>query len=215
MLTRSVAGQANNAEYNIAAVLILGLDTATKAGSVALWDDGTVLATPGDPARTHGQRLPADLLSCLDRHGRALADVDLFAVIAGPGSFTGLRVGMATMQGLALTTGRSVVPVPTLTAMAWAWRSAEPCDARTIALASSSGGTHPVFGLWPVALADELEAFLKSGESGKILEVPGNGDAELWRYVSLRLPLLPNPMPSAGRSSISARETRRMVVARL
>ena len=42
-------------------------------------------------------------------------------------------------------------------------------DARTIALASSSGGTHPVFGLWPVALADELEAFLNSGESGKIL----------------------------------------------
>lgn len=50
-------------------------------------------------------------------------------------------------------------------------RLAEGCgrDERTVALAASTAGTHPVFGLWPVALADELEAFLRAGESGKIL----------------------------------------------
>jgi len=51
-------------------------------------------------------------------------------------------------------------------------RLAEGCgrDERTIALAASTAGTHPVFGLWPVALADDLEAFLRSGEGGKILK---------------------------------------------
>jgi molybdopterin-guanine dinucleotide biosynthesis protein A len=51
-------------------------------------------------------------------------------------------------------------------------RLAEGCgrDERTIALAASSAGTHPVFGLWPVALADDLETFLRSGEGGKILK---------------------------------------------
>ena len=50
-------------------------------------------------------------------------------------------------------------------------RLSEGCgnDEHTIALAASTAGTHPVFGLWPVALADELETFLKSGGSGKIL----------------------------------------------
>ena len=50
-------------------------------------------------------------------------------------------------------------------------RLAEGCgnDERTVALAASTAGTHPVFGLWPVALADELETFLKSGGGGKIL----------------------------------------------
>ena len=48
---------------------------------------------------------------------------------------------------------------------------AEGCgrDEGTIALAASPAGTHPVFGLWPIAVADDLEEFLKSGESGKIL----------------------------------------------
>jgi molybdenum cofactor guanylyltransferase len=51
-------------------------------------------------------------------------------------------------------------------------RLAEGCgrDERTIALAASPAGTHPVFGLWPVALAGDLDAFLRSGEGGKILK---------------------------------------------
>lgn len=51
-------------------------------------------------------------------------------------------------------------------------RLAEGCgrDEKTIALAASAEGVHPVFGLWPVGLADDLEAFLENGESGKILD---------------------------------------------
>jgi len=59
----------------------------------------------------------------LDEAGVHLADVDIFAVAAGPGSFTGLRVGIATVQGLAVAAGRRVVPVPTLEALARAGRT--------------------------------------------------------------------------------------------
>lgn len=99
-------------------MVILALETATREGSVAVWDHGRCRAETGDSRRTHGERLPGDLLALLDAAGRSLADVDRLAVIIGPGSFTGLRVGIAAMQGLALTTSRLVVPVPTLVALA-------------------------------------------------------------------------------------------------
>jgi tRNA threonylcarbamoyladenosine biosynthesis protein TsaB len=100
-------------------VLILALDTTTRAGSAAvLRDDRVLREAAGDPAVTHGQRLPADLARLLDEAGVAVADVDLFAVAAGPGSFTGLRVGIATVQGLAMARGRRIVPVSVLDALA-------------------------------------------------------------------------------------------------
>ena len=73
----------------------------------------------GDPAKTHGERLPGDVLTLLGQYGRTVDDVDLFAVCAGPGSFTGLRVGLATVQGLALAHGRSVLGVSTLEVLAY------------------------------------------------------------------------------------------------
>lgn len=99
-------------------MLVLSLDTTTRAGSVALWRDGRTLEEhAGDPARTHGQRLPRELLEVLASQHLRLADVDLYAVAAGPGSFTGLRVGIATIQGLAFANGRPVVAVSTLDAL--------------------------------------------------------------------------------------------------
>ena len=113
-------------------VVILALETATRPGSVALFSDGVVHASPGDPSRTHGQRLPDELLQWTSRHGRTLSDIDLFAVIAGPGSFTGLRVGMATIQGLAMTLSRRAVPVPTLEAIAFLWLLHNPSENRVV-----------------------------------------------------------------------------------
>ena len=74
----------------------------------------------GDPLLTHGERLPGELRTALRGAAVDLANVDLFAVAAGPGSFTGLRVGIAAMQGLAVATGRQIVPVSTLEALALA-----------------------------------------------------------------------------------------------
>jgi tRNA threonylcarbamoyladenosine biosynthesis protein TsaB len=102
-------------------LIILSLDTTTRAGSTALLQDAVVLAElTGNPEITHGQRLPEDLMRVLREAGLHIDDVELYAVAAGPGSFTGLRVGIATVQGLAMARARRVVPVSTLEALAQA-----------------------------------------------------------------------------------------------
>ena len=99
-------------------MLLLALDTTTAAGSVALWRDGLIEERAGDPARSHAERLPGDLGAILGAHGLAPRDVERYAVAAGPGSFTGLRIGIATVQGLALVGDRLVHAVGTLDLLA-------------------------------------------------------------------------------------------------
>lgn len=115
-------------------MVILALDTTSRAGSVAVAvDDRVMVARVGDPSRTHGERLPEEIASTLEAAGYRVTDVDLYAVAVGPGSFTGLRVGIATIQGLAMALGRRVVAVPTLEALAYAaaWSTA-PGDVEVI-----------------------------------------------------------------------------------
>jgi len=109
------------AEYNIAAMIVLAIETATRAGSLAVCIDGQCYARSVGAARTHAERLPGDAIALLSEHGASLRDVNVFAVIAGPGSFTGLRVGVAAVQGMALAAGARVVAVPTLGAIADGW----------------------------------------------------------------------------------------------
>lgn len=105
-------------------MVILALDTTTRAGSVAVWRAGTLLGVRiGDPQLTHGERLPFDIADLLEAHGLSVGDVDAYAVAAGPGSFTGLRVGIATIQGLALAQQKLVAPVSALAALTHATRS--------------------------------------------------------------------------------------------
>src|SRR5262245_35747161 len=97
---------------------VLALDTTTRAGSVAIVDgDRLVDERRGDASRTHAERMPAEILAILAAHGRTLANVDLFAVASGPGSFTGLRIGIATIQALAFVGGQPIVAVPALDAL--------------------------------------------------------------------------------------------------
>ena len=81
-------------------------------------DHQVLIELTGEAATTHGERLPADLARTLSAAGVALETVDLLAVVAGPGSFTGLRVGIASMQGLAFARGLKIVPVSALEAIA-------------------------------------------------------------------------------------------------
>jgi len=104
-------------------MIVLGLETVTRAGSVALCRDLGCDGRDGDESKTHGERLPGELLEWLREHDVSVGDVDLFAIVSGPGSFTGLRVGMAAIQGLALVANRLVVPVPTLDAIGEGWAS--------------------------------------------------------------------------------------------
>ena len=94
---------------------VMALDTTSRAGSVALVDDGRIVdERAGDASRTHGERLPGEL----EALGVEWSTVDVFAVCVGPGSFTGLRIGIATIQGLALVGARPVVGISALEAVA-------------------------------------------------------------------------------------------------
>jgi tRNA threonylcarbamoyladenosine biosynthesis protein TsaB len=106
-------------------MLVLSLDTTTRAGSAALAHDGRVLREEAsDPALPPASRLPGDLKALLEREGVELARIDVFAVATGPGSFTGMRVGIATMQGLALAMGKPLIGVSGFDALALAAGSA-------------------------------------------------------------------------------------------
>ena len=97
---------------------VLALDTTTRHGSVALVEDGRVVdERGGDPSRAHVERLPGDILALIAAHGLRVQDIDVFAVASGPGSFTGLRIGIATIQGMAMTAGRRIVAVSALEAL--------------------------------------------------------------------------------------------------
>jgi tRNA threonylcarbamoyladenosine biosynthesis protein TsaB len=100
-------------------MLVLALDTTTKGGSCAIARDGVVLRErPGDGTRVPDTRLPGDLMMLLDETGMALREIDVFAVATGPGSFTGLRVGIATMQGVAFAEGKPLIGVSAFDALA-------------------------------------------------------------------------------------------------
>lgn len=94
---------------------VLALDTSTRDGSVAVLENGRVVVERvGDATRPQAERLPGELLDCLREAGARVADIELFAIGAGPGSFTGLRIGIAAMQGLALVTGRRMAALSLL-----------------------------------------------------------------------------------------------------
>ena len=135
---------ADSGEYNIAVLVVLALETVTPQGSVAVWRDGlcvshSIAGGPFTPARI-GDAIPPHGVSWPDAWMTALADavvridaVDRLVVVSGPGSFTGVRIGMASAQGLALTRGWSVMAVPTLDAIAECWRAShEGTAARTV-----------------------------------------------------------------------------------
>ena len=99
---------------------ILAVDTATRGCSVAIVDQSSLLAEVTIvSAQTHSKHLMEMIHTALQGANLRVSDIDGWAVSAGPGSFTGLRIGMSTIKGLAMASGKPVVGVSSLQALAW------------------------------------------------------------------------------------------------
>jgi tRNA threonylcarbamoyladenosine biosynthesis protein TsaB len=176
-------------------VLVAALDTSTLTLSVALVEivpdaSPRLLCerTEGAPARPergagggHGSRLPGALQALLVAEGRALPDVEGYAIGLGPGSFTGLRIGLATWKGLAYANRRPIAGASSLAAMALA--AAEGAGAGTLLvplLDARKGEVYAGFyraargsveavaaeaALPPAALAERVRAVAAGGEA--------------------------------------------------
>ena len=157
-------------------MIILGLDTALAACSVAVTRDGRVLAAASEPMlRGHQERLAPMAQAVMAEAGLAFAELDRIGVSVGPGSFTGLRVGLAFAKGLGLALGKPCVGVGTLEALA----ASEPGPGLTAAVID----------------AKRNQLYLQAFESGAALMAPDALPvetaaarlAELWRGGPLRL----------------------------
>ena len=101
---------------------ILAVDTAGKTAGVALLQDDRLLYEVYlDAGMTHSETLMPMIDTCLKTCGMTCADIDLYGVNAGPGSFTGLRIGLAAVKGLAFPRETLCAPVSTLEALAAAY----------------------------------------------------------------------------------------------
>lgn len=99
---------------------ILALESSAKAASCAVLADGGPLATAWQcTGLTHSRTLLPMAEDMLRNCGLMLTDMDVLAVAAGPGSFTGLRIGVGSLKGLAWAAGKPCISVSTLEAMAW------------------------------------------------------------------------------------------------
>ena len=99
---------------------ILALESSATACSVALCEDEKLIAqTFQNSGLTHSRTLMPMAESLLEQCGQTLADVDVIAVAAGPGSFTGLRIGVSTAKGLAWAGDKPCATCSTLESMAW------------------------------------------------------------------------------------------------
>ncbi len=172
-------------------MIVLGLDTALAACSVAVTRDGAVLAAVSEPMmRGHQERLAPLVQEVMAAAGLPFLALDRVGVTVGPGSFTGLRVGLAFAKGLGLALGKPCIGAGTLEALA----ASDPGPGLTVAVIDAKRGQvylQAFEGGAPVMAPDALP-----------VEVAAARLAELWKGGALRLigpgaPLLADAAPGA------------------
>jgi tRNA threonylcarbamoyladenosine biosynthesis protein TsaB len=130
-------------------MLILGIDTSGKSGGVTLAEaagaDFRVLGSSPIAGGTFSAQLVPTVATLLQQTNREIRQLDAFAVVSGPGSFTGLRVGLSAVKGLAEVLEKPIVAVSLLEALA----SLSPHNGRVIA-ALDAGRSEIFFGLYEV-----------------------------------------------------------------
>ena len=164
--------------------LILAFETATDVCSVALLQNGHVLARmDADRPRAHAESLAPMAQDVFRIAGRAIQELSAVAVSRGPGSYTGLRIGSSTAKGLAFSTGARLVGVPSLPALALAARAALGHDLRAVVVRK--------------ARKDELYAAVcdagdrvRTVEQARLVTTPEAAEAALRALTSTDLPVV-------------------------
>ena len=188
---------------------LLGFDTATAACSAALWAGGAVTAYRCiDGAGRHAEALVPMLREVATEGGISLAAVDRFAVTIGPGSFTGIRIGLATARGLALALKRPLIGLSTLEVLA-AGVPAGGCDGPVLAALDAGRGRlyAQLFDRARAALsepqalqAEALPALAAAAGIGGPLAVVGTGQAAALAALAPAIDARPapgSPVPDA------------------
>jgi tRNA threonylcarbamoyladenosine biosynthesis protein TsaB len=141
-------------------MIILAVDTTTFAGSVALLEKTELLAEINiDSPSTYSERLLPAVDFILKTNGMNIKDIEGFALAAGPGSFTGIRIGLSTVKSFSYASGKAVAPVSTLEALAWKLR--QPQNHLLCPLLDAKKG--------------EIYAALFESRSGKLKEIIPQG----------------------------------------
>lgn len=163
---------------------ILALDTSTTVASAAVVVDGTVRAERDVTVGTHSDRLLPLIDEVLAAAGLSPAGVDLIACGAGPGSFTGLRIGLATAKGLCFALGRPLVVASSLAALALEADAADPAVPAAVLAVMDARRNEVYAGLYRIdgsglrALAEERvlpPAELTAYAGGHTVVVVGDG----------------------------------------
>lgn len=154
--------------------IILSIETATPGGSVFLGRGNKQLAARlGNPEISQSASLLSDINDCLIEAGLSLSDVNLFACASGPGSFTGLRIGIATLKALAASLQKPCVGIPTLQAVAHA-----------------AGPSHATVALLPAGRGEVFAQMFSVSDAGTVvaLDTPAHLSPQkmVQRYVAFR-----------------------------
>ena len=125
MISRALFKAEHLLQQGASAGHILGLDTGTSIASLALVSQGRIVQTINRPVPSHGAAIPGMVDEIVGRAGLSIRDLNAIAVGIGPGSFTGLRIGISYVKGLAMATGCAMAGVPSFDAIALAaWDAA-------------------------------------------------------------------------------------------
>ncbi|MBX9779560.1 MAG: tRNA (adenosine(37)-N6)-threonylcarbamoyltransferase complex dimerization subunit type 1 TsaB [Chitinophagaceae bacterium] len=128
--------------------LLLCIDTATEYAGICICKDGIVLAkSENTDSKKHGSFLQPAIQSLCIETGIVLADIDALAVTAGPGSYTGLRVGMASAKGICFTLQKPLITINTLAVIAHAANT-------------KTGWQEPDYLIYPMIDARRMEVFM-------------------------------------------------------
>ena len=107
--------------------IILSLETSSTICSAAIIENGEILSCVEEVCpREHIEKLPSFVKKAFDKSNKTVSNIDAIAVSIGPGSFTGLRIGLGFSKGMAFSRGLPIIPVPTMLSLAYSLKNKEP-----------------------------------------------------------------------------------------